>query len=137
MTTGRLHIDGASFGNPGPSGIGIVLEIDGDEPITRAEDIGHGTNNRAEYKALIEGLRLAAEHGVDELHVLSDSQLLVRQMTGEYRVKHKNIIPLRIEAEELVRRFSNVRFEHVPREQNEAADALSKQGAEAAKARGV
>jgi ribonuclease HI len=135
--SGLIYVDGASFGNPGPSGIGIVLIVGDETVLTRSEDIGYGTNNRAEYTALIEGMRSALEHGVSELEVRSDSQLLVRQMQGEYKVKNKGLIPLRIEAETLARRFDKVRFEHVPRELNEEADALSKLGAEEAKARGV
>lgn len=137
MTSGLLYIDGASFGNPGPSGVGIVLMVDDDTVLTRAEDIGYGTNNRAEYTALLEGLKVARDHGVKDLTVRSDSQLLVRQMQGEYKVKNKGLIPLRIEAENLVRQFDRVRFEHIPRELNEEADALSKMGAEEAKLRGV
>jgi ribonuclease HI/probable phosphoglycerate mutase len=134
---GVLYIDGASFGNPGPSGIGIVLVQDDDTVVTRSEDIGYGTNNRAEYTALLEGLRTARDRGIRDLTVRSDSQLLVRQMTGEYKVKHKGLVPLRIEAESLTRDFDRVRFEHIPREENEEADALSKMGAEEAKLRGV
>lgn len=137
MTEAVLYVDGASFGNPGPSGIGVVLIVDGESVVTRAEDIGYGTNNRAEYTALLEGLRTARDRGVTDLTVRSDSQLLVRQMQGEYKVKHKGLIPLRIEAEALTRQFERVRFEHVPREMNEEADALSKLGAEEAKMRGV
>lgn len=134
---GILYIDGASFGNPGPSGVGIVLVVDGQIVVTRASDIGYGTNNRAEYTALLEGLRVARDHGVKDLTVRSDSQLLVRQMQGAYKVKHKGLVPLRIEAESLVREFERVRFEHIPRELNEEADALSKMGAEEAQLRGV
>jgi ribonuclease HI len=134
---GVLYTDGASFGNPGPSGIGIVLIIDDETVLTRAEDIGYGTNNRAEYTAMIEGLRSARDHGVTDLVVRADSQLIVRQMQGQYKVKNKGLVPLLIEAQDLVRSFGRVTFEHIPRELNEEADALSKLGAEEAKARGV
>jgi ribonuclease HI len=134
---GVLYIDGASFGNPGPSGAGVVLIVDGDTVVALSEDIGFGTNNRAEYTALLEGLRAAKDQGVTDLTVRSDSQLLVRQMLGEYKVKNKGLVGLRIEAEDLTRSFDRVRFEHIPRELNEEADALSKMGAEEAKLRGV
>lgn len=137
MTTEAiLHVDGASFDNPGPSGIGLVLEI-GDDVIERSEDAGYGTNNQAEYRALLEGLGEALQHGVEVLTVRSDSQLLVRQMQGEYKVKAKGLAGLKAEADALCARFNKVRFEHVPREMNERADELAKMGAEAAKARGV
>ena len=132
-----LYVDGASFGNPGPSGIGVVLVEDGDAVLTRSEDIGYGTNNQAEYKALLKGLSEALDRGVTRLLVRSDSQLLVRQMLGEYKVKSKALQALRREAEGLKHRFEQIGFEHVRREYNELADELAKQGAEAAQARGV
>ena len=134
MTEGVLYTDGASFGNPGPSGIGVVIEAP-DGVIEHSEDIGYGTNNRAEYMALITGLRLALEHGVDVLHVRADSQLVVRQVTGEYKIKNKDLQLLAIEARGLIDKFSSVKFEHVLRHRNERADALSKAGAEEAKRR--
>lgn len=140
MSTGAdatLYVDGASFGNPGPSGIGIVLVVGDDTVLARSEDAGYGTNNQAEYRALLEGLGEAASRGIRVLTVRSDSQLLVRQMLGEYKVKNKTLQALRREAEALVDRFDRVRFEHVRREFNEIADELAKAGAEAAKARDV
>lgn len=130
----ELYVDGASFGNPGPSGIGVVLRI-GDEIVERSEDIGWGTNNEAEYRALITGLRLALDHSVDTLHVRADSQLIVRQVTGEYKIKKKELQRLAMEARALIDKFGSVRFEHVLRDLNERADALSKAGAEQAKSR--
>lgn len=135
--TSELYVDGASFGNPGPSGIGVVLITDGEVVVKRSEDIGYGTNNQAEYRALLKGLREAIDRGISELTVRSDSQLLVRQMTGEYKVKAKALVGLRMEAEELRRKFKKISFEHVRREFNELADELAKLGAEAAEARGV
>ena len=132
-----LYTDGASFNNPGPSGLGIVLLVDGEEVVAKAVDAGYGTNNQAEYRAMIEGLKEALAYGVTDLLVRADSQLLIKQMLGEYKVKNKNILPLRMEAEALARKFDNIAFEHVRREFNERADELSKAGAEAAKARGV
>ena len=132
-----LYVDGASFGNPGPSGIGVVLVHDDDAVLTRSEDVGYGTNNQAEYRALLKGLSEALERGITRLLVRSDSQLLVRQMTGEYKVKSKGLQVLRREAEALKRQFDEIDFEHVRREYNEVADELAKQGAEAARERGV
>jgi len=134
VTEAALYVDGASFGNPGPSGIGFVLAI-GDEVVEGSEDIGWGTNNQAEYRALIRGLREALDHSVDTLHVRGDSQLIVKQVTGEYKVKQPELRKLLIEARSLVEKFKSVRFEHVLRGFNERADALAKAGAEQAKSR--
>lgn len=131
-----LHTDGASFGNPGPSGIGFVLTTT-DDDVEYSEDIGYATNNQAEYKAVMAGLREAERRGIGEVVVRSDSQLLVRQLTGEYRVKDGGLRLLKDEVEALAARFSSVSFEHVRREGNARADDLAKAGAEAAKARGV
>ena len=132
-----LYTDGASFQNPGPAGIGVVLVVDGDVVLTRSEDIGYATNNQAEYRALLKGLTAAIERGVKRVLVRSDSQLLIRQMTGEYKVKSKALMALRREAEGLKQQFDEIAFEHVYRDFNELADELAKQGAEAAQARGV
>jgi ribonuclease HI len=132
-----LYVDGASFGNPGPSGIGFVLTQDERIVAEHSEDIGWGTNNQAEYRALLAGLREAIEREIDSLSVRSDSQLLMRQVTGEYKVKDRKLKSLMIEIQELIRSFGRVSFEHVRREFNERADELAKAGAEAAKLRGV
>lgn len=134
---GVLYVDGASFGNPGPSGAGIVLSAGGETIVERSEDTGYGTNNQAEYRALLEGLAEAAQRGIRRLVVRSDSQLLVRQMNGEYKIKAKGLKGLKAEADALRERFDHVGFEHVPRERNARADELAKLGAEAAKARDV
>ena len=132
-----LNVDGASFGNPGPSGAGIVLRVGDQVVVERSEDTGYGTNNQAEYRALLEGLSEAIQHGIRKIVVRSDSQLLVRQMTGEYKLKASGLRGLKAEADALRDRFDAVRFEYVPRERNARADELAKLGAEAAKARGV
>lgn len=139
MTSGTavLYVDGASFNNPGPSGAGVVLEMDGQLVAERSEDTGYGTNNQAEYRALLEGLSEAIQRGIRSLVVRSDSQLLVRQMTGEYKIKAPGLKGLKAEADALTERFDDVRFEYIPRERNARADELAKAGAEAAKARGV
>jgi ribonuclease HI len=122
-----LHCDGAARGNPGPAAIGAVLFAPGRvEPVAAlSERIGRATNNEAEYRALIAGLQAALEAGVTRLQVRLDSELLVHQMTGTYRVKAPGLKPLHREAETLVRRFASVAFEQVPRERNAIADELA------------
>ena len=137
MTAAVLHVDGASFGNPGPSGIGYVLLSDGKTVEEVSLDVGWGTNNQAEYKALEAGLRAAKAHGVREALVRSDSQLLVRQMKGEYKVKDPRLRLLKNEIDHLVSSFDRVDFEYVPREYNARADDLAKAGATEAQLRGV
>jgi probable phosphoglycerate mutase len=121
----RLSTDGGARGNPGPAAFGYVLEAeDGTVLDARGEAIGTATNNVAEYRALVEGLRKAAELGVDELEVVSDSELLVRQMKGEYKVKNETLRALNDEASELSLRLRKVRYTAVRREHNELADRL-------------
>jgi ribonuclease HI len=121
----RLFTDGGARGNPGPAAYGFVLE-DADATVLAAhgEAIGVATNNVAEYRALLAGLERAAELGVDELEVVSDSELLVKQMTGEYRVKNEALRELSLEAARLARKIPKVTYEHVRREHNELADRL-------------
>jgi len=118
------HIDGGARGNPGPAGYGARIECDG-ETVELKEALGIATNNVAEYRGLIAALAWAAAHGVSRLHVRSDSELLVKQMRGEYRVKHEGLKPLAAEARRLVAQIGDVRFEHVRREQNADADRLA------------
>jgi probable phosphoglycerate mutase len=121
----RLSTDGGARGNPGPAAYGYVLEAeDGTVLDARGEAIGTATNNVAEYRALVAGLAKAAELGVDELDVVSDSELLVKQMTGEYRVKNEALRELSSEAAQLARRIGSVRYTAVRREHNELADRL-------------
>jgi probable phosphoglycerate mutase len=121
----RLSTDGGARGNPGPAAYGYVLEAeDGTVLDARGEAIGVATNNVAEYSALVAGLERAAELGVTELEVVSDSELLVKQMTGEYRVKNEALAELNEEAERLARRVGRVRYTAVRREHNELADSL-------------
>jgi ribonuclease HI len=122
----RLRTDGGARGNPGPAGIGVVLEDpSGDVVAEIAKAIGCATNNVAEYRALLEGLELALEHGVRRLDVFSDSLLMVEQMKGRYRVKNAGLRPLYERARELGRGFDQVAFHAVRREHNQAADALA------------
>jgi ribonuclease HI len=122
----RLRTDGGARGNPGPAGIGVVLEDpDGGVVAEVGKGIGHATNNVAEYKALLEGLELAARHGVKNLDVFSDSLLMVEQMKGRYKVKNPGLQTLFSRARQLLRNFDQVRFNAVRRELNKAADALA------------
>jgi ribonuclease HI len=120
-----LYTDGGARGNPGPAAYAYVLEgEDGTVLDARGEAIGVATNNVAEYAALVAGLRFAAAAGVDELEVVSDSELLVKQMRGEYRVKDRALRELFLDASRAARAVGDVRYRHVRREQNELADRL-------------
>ena len=120
-----LYTDGGARGNPGPAAYGYVLEgEDGTLFDARGETIGVATNNVAEYRALVAGLEKALELGVDEVDVVSDSQLLVRQMTGEYKVKNEALRNLSLQAAALARKLRRVTYRSVLREHNELADRL-------------
>ena len=122
---GRLSTDGGARGNPGPAAFGYVLETeDGTILAAHGERIGVATNNVAEYSALVAGLEKALELGVDEVEVVSDSELLVKQMTGEYRVKNEALKELNERASRLARRLRRVDYTAVRREHNELADRL-------------
>ena len=121
----RLFTDGGARGNPGPAAYGYVLESeDGHVLDARGEAIGIATNNVAEYSALVAGLVKAVELGVDELEVISDSELLVKQMRGEYKVKNLGLRLLWEEASGLADRIRSIRYTAVRREHNELADRL-------------
>ena len=121
----RLRVDGGSRGNPGPGAIGAVLEdLDGRVLETVSRVIGVCTNNVAEYRALLAGLEIAQKAGAQELEVLADSELLVKQVRGEYRVKNEGLKPLHLEAMEWMRQFHRVSVRHVRREENAEADRL-------------
>ncbi len=119
------HIDGGSRGNPGPAGYGVRIERADGTVVELKEPVGVATNNVAEYRGLLAALTWATRHGIDQLHVRSDSLLLVKQMRGEFRVKHAGLRPLWQQASNLVRRIRNVQFEHVRRELNTDADRLA------------
>jgi ribonuclease HI len=122
----RLHVDGASRGNPGEAGFGVhVTGDDGSEVASLYGYLGKATNNVAEYQALLHGLRFALARGASRVEVFSDSELLVRQVEGRYRVKSPGLQPLHREARGLLARFERTRIVHVPRERNREADALA------------
>jgi probable phosphoglycerate mutase len=121
----KLSTDGGARGNPGPAAYGYVLEAeDGTVLAAHGETIGVATNNVAEYRALVAGLEKAAELALDEVEVVSDSELLVRQMRGEYKVKNAALRELNEAAEALARRLGKVTYMAVRREHNELADRL-------------
>jgi ribonuclease HI len=121
----RLFTDGGSRGNPGPAAFAFVLEAeDGTVLDARGEAIGIATNNVAEYSALVAGLERAIEAGVGELEVVSDSELMVKQMRGEYKVKNRALQDLFLDASRLARKVGGVTYTAVRREHNELADSL-------------
>ena len=129
----RLFTDGGARGNPGPAAYAYVLEDEQGELLAaHGEAIGHATNNVAEYRALVEGLRKAASLGVRELEVISDSELVVKQMRGEYRIKNEALRELSVEAGRVAREVGSVRYTAVRREHNELADRLVNEALDAA-----
>jgi ribonuclease H / adenosylcobalamin/alpha-ribazole phosphatase len=129
----RLFTDGGARGNPGPAAFAYVLEAgDGTVLAAHGEAIGVATNNVAEYRGLVEGLRKAGELGVAEVEVVSDSELMVKQMRGEYRVKNEALQDLNLEATRLARRLGRVTYTAVRREHNELADRLVNEALDAA-----
>jgi ribonuclease HI len=121
----RLFTDGGARGNPGPAAFAYVLETeDGTVLAAHGEAIGVATNNVAEYRALVEGLGKAVEVGIDELEVVSDSELVVHQMRGEWKIKKDTLKSLWDDAQDLAGRIGKVRYTAVRREHNELADRL-------------
>jgi probable phosphoglycerate mutase len=129
----RLFTDGGARGNPGPAAYGFVLEAE-DGTLLAAEGvaIGTATNNVAEYSGLVAGLEKALELQVPQVEVVSDSELMVKQMRGEYRVKNEALRALFVEASSLARRFEKVDYRHVKRAHNELADRLVNEALDAA-----
>jgi ribonuclease HI len=122
----RLFTDGAARGNPGPAGAGaVIVNADGHVVAKVGKFLGDSTNNVAEYMGLILGLRRAKAMGIKELEVLSDSELLVKQLQGEYAVKAEHLLPLHQEAQALIKGFPWIQVRHIPREENAQADAMS------------
>ncbi|MFN8141908.1 MAG: ribonuclease HI family protein [Solirubrobacterales bacterium] len=123
-----VNVDGGARGNPGPAAIGIVVR-DGEGNVLQdlGETIGEATNNVAEYRALIRGIGLARDLGATELQIHGDSELVVKQMLGQYKVKHPDMKPLHAEAKAALEGLDSWSISHVRREQNAEADALVNQ----------
>ncbi len=121
-----LYCDGASRGNPGQAGAGaLLLDPAGDVQVQQGQYLGQTTNNVAEYQALLLGLNLALDHGVKKIQVFADSELLVRQLNGQYRVKAPHLLPLYQTARQTLGKFETYKISHVPREMNQHADRLA------------
>jgi len=124
MESAIVHIDGASRGNPGPSAYAFTIKPPGDDTVEEYGKMPDTTNNVAEYTAMLNALEKAKSLGLKSLHIHSDSELLVKQMNGEYRVKNHDLKQLYDEAQGLLRSFTVVKFTHVRRENNKRADQL-------------
>jgi ribonuclease HI len=123
-----VNVDGGARGNPGPAAVGVVVRGPSGEILEeRGERIGRATNNVAEYRALLLGIGLAAEHGAEELELVGDSELIVRQVEGRYKVKDPTMRKLHAEVSSALERFSSWSIRHVRREQNAEADRLVNQ----------
>lgn len=122
-----IHTDGGARGNPGPAAIGLVISHEQRQIATVAATIGATTNNQAEYRAIIRALEIAIDHEVKDLQVISDSQLVVCQINGEYRVKHQELKPLADSVRALCTKIPAVHFSHIKRLGNTAADRLVNQ----------
>jgi ribonuclease HI len=128
-----VNVDGGARGNPGPAAIGVVVsDPDGNVVDELSEPIGPATNNVAEYRALLRGIEWARRLGADELEIVGDSELVARQVTGAYKVKHPAMKPLHDEAMAALRAFSSWHIRTVPRAQNARADELVNQALDAA-----
>ena len=134
MTKVVVNVDGGARGNPGPAAVAAVATDPAGEPLAeRSAYIGEATNNVAEYRALLLGLELARELGADEVEVVNDSELVAKQISGAYRVKHAGLKPLYLEAMAALRDFDGATVRSVRRESNERADALVNEALDAAR----
>lgn len=124
MKTAKLFSDGGARGNPGPAAIGAVLMSDNKILGEVSKYIGETTNNQAEYQALLAGLSLALEHGIDHLNCYLDSELVVKQMRQEYKVKDKELQKIFVKVWNESLKFKQITYQHIPREQNKEADRL-------------
>jgi len=124
----NVYSDGAARGNPGPAGIGVVIK-EGHNTLLKVSDyIGKATNNVAEYMAFIRGLEEALLLGATDIHCYLDSELIVKQFKGEYKVKNEGLIPLHHHAKALIRKFEDFTISHTARKENKQADELANQG---------
>lgn len=119
-----IHTDGAARGNPGPAAYAFIIEQPGKSEVTEKSRLGETTNNVAEYTALVRALERARELGGKRVRIRSDSELMVKQMKGQYKVRHEGLLPLYEQAKKLVKQFDEVTFQHVRREENTRADRL-------------
>jgi ribonuclease HI len=125
-TAHTAYVDGGARGNPGPSGYGVAIQDAAGHPVAElSEYLGHHTNNYAEYQGLLAALRYAAEHQIKTLKVVSDSELMVRQLKGVYKVRHPELRKLYDEAQQLVRKLEHFEIRHALREHNQIADRLA------------
>ncbi|MDD5127053.1 MAG: ribonuclease HI family protein [Dehalococcoidales bacterium] len=132
MIKATIYTDGAARGNPGPAAIGVVIKDEQNTVVAHiSQRLGVTTNNQAEYRALIAGMQKAIALGAQEVEIRSDSELMVRQLTGAYRVKNAGLKPLYEQAKKLLTQFHRCTFVNIPREQNRAADALANQALDA------
>ncbi len=130
--------DGGARGNPGPAGIGAILKsASGEVLYTGSEYLGHTTNNVAEYRAVLLGLAGALAQGIHKVEVRADSELLIKQLKSEYRVKNPGLRPLFEQAQSMLGRFETVRLMHVRREHNAEADRLANEGIDKARSPGA
>ena len=130
-----LYVDGACSGNPGPCGSSAILKADdGTTIMEKARAFGPATNNVAEYQAVILGLEMATALKPKRLTIRSDSELMVRQLAGEYRIKAPHLKPLYQQVRRLLEPFESVEIEHIPRQQNAEADKLARKAVEKARA---
>lgn len=123
-----LYVDGAARGNPGPAGIGVVIKNDTETLLEVSDYIGKTTNNVAEYMALIRGLEEALDMGNKSIEVYSDSELVVKQINGEYKVKNEGLLPLYLHLKSLIKKFNHFSISHNVREENKYADELANKG---------
>ena len=131
------HVDGGARGNPGPAGYGAVIRDPNGKKIAElSEYLGHHTNNYAEYQGLLGVLRYAVEHHIAALHVVSDSELMVRQMKGIYKVKNPELRKLHEQAQQLVRQLEHFEIRHALREHNQTADRLANEAMDKGKGKG-
>lgn len=135
-TAHTAHIDGGARGNPGPAGYGVVInDPSGRKVAELSEYLGHHTNNYAEYQGLLGVLRYALAHSIKALSVVSDSELMVRQMKGIYKVKHPELRKLYDEAQQMVRKLEDFDIRHAMREQNVDADRLANEAMDRGRSR--
>ena len=130
------HVDGGARGNPGPAGYGVAINDASGHPVAElSEYLGHHTNNYAEYQGLLAVLHYAVAHGIKALKVVSDSELMVRQMKGIYKVKHPELRKLYEEAQPLIRRLDHFEIRHALREHNVDADRLANEAMDRGRSR--